>query len=64
MTDKSFTNIVSMSDKAISPAYDVCHAYRPGSEWVSQHALSINGNDLPMTSVCNQPCVTLSTRRC
>lgn len=24
-------------------AYDVCHAYRPGSEWVSQHALSING---------------------
>jgi serine/threonine-protein kinase HipA len=21
----------------------VCHAYRPGSEWVSQHALSING---------------------
>ncbi len=27
----------------LSPAYDVCHAYRPGSEWVSQHALSING---------------------
>lgn len=26
----------------LSPAYDVCHAYRPGSEWVSQHALSIN----------------------
>lgn len=27
----------------LSPAYDVCHAYRPGSEWVSQHALSVNG---------------------
>jgi len=27
----------------LSPAFDVCHAYRPGSNWVSQHALSING---------------------
>jgi serine/threonine-protein kinase HipA len=27
----------------LTPAYDVCHAYRPDSEWVSQHALSING---------------------
>jgi len=27
----------------LAPAYDVCHAYRPSSEWVSQHALSING---------------------
>lgn len=27
----------------LSPAYDVCHAYRPNSEWVSQHALSVNG---------------------
>lgn len=26
----------------LAPAYDVCHAYRPGSKWVSQHALSIN----------------------
>ena len=26
----------------LAPAYDVCHAYRPGSEWVSQHALSLN----------------------
>lgn len=25
------------------PAYDICHAYRLGSEWVSQHNLSING---------------------
>ncbi len=27
----------------LAPAYDLCHAFRPGSEWVSQHALSING---------------------
>ena len=27
----------------LAPAYDLCHAYRPGSQWVSQHALSING---------------------
>ncbi|WKN41394.1 type II toxin-antitoxin system HipA family toxin [Tunicatimonas pelagia] len=27
----------------LAPAYDVCHAYRPDSLWVSQHALSING---------------------
>jgi serine/threonine-protein kinase HipA len=26
----------------LAPAYDICHAYRPGSEWVSQQALSIN----------------------
>lgn len=33
---------------ALAPAYDLCHAYRPGSPWVSQHALSINGkrNDI------------------
>ena len=27
----------------LSPAYDICHAYRPGSIWVSQHSLTING---------------------
>ncbi len=27
----------------LSPAYDVCHAYRPGSTWVSMHSLTING---------------------
>lgn len=27
----------------LAPAYDVCHAYRPASSWVSQHVLSING---------------------
>lgn len=33
----------------LAPAYDVCHAYRPGSSWVSQHALSINGKRLGIT---------------
>lgn len=27
----------------LAPAYDMCHAYRLGSDWVSRHALSING---------------------
>jgi serine/threonine-protein kinase HipA len=30
---------VGMSTQDIN---DMCHAYRPGSDWVSQHALSIN----------------------
>jgi len=33
----------------LAPAYDLCHAYRPGSEWVSQHALSINGKRKDIT---------------
>lgn len=33
----------------IAPAYDVCHAYRPGSEWVSQHALSLNNKRKEIT---------------
>jgi serine/threonine-protein kinase HipA len=27
----------------LAPAYDVCHAYQPNHQWVSQHALSVNG---------------------
>ena len=33
----------------LSPAYDVCHAYRPESRWVSQHALSVNGKRYSIT---------------
>ncbi len=41
---KNFAFTMDRTGKwALSPAYDVCHAYRPGSAWVSQHALSING---------------------
>ena len=28
---------------SLAPAYDVCHAYRPDSLWVSQQSLSVNG---------------------
>jgi serine/threonine-protein kinase HipA len=27
----------------LSPAYDICHAYRPGSLWVSAQSLMVNG---------------------
>jgi serine/threonine-protein kinase HipA len=41
---KNFAFILNKSGEwKLSPAYDICHAYRPDSGWVSQHALSING---------------------
>jgi len=41
---KNFSFLLKQGGKwELSPAYDLCHAYRPGSEWVSQHALSLNG---------------------
>jgi len=41
---KNFSFLLRQGGKwELAPAYDICHAYRPGSEWVSQHALSING---------------------
>ncbi len=33
----------------LAPAFDLCHAYRPDSSWVSQHSLSINGKRLNIT---------------
>ena len=27
----------------LSPAFDVCHSFKPGSPWVSQQSLSVNG---------------------
>lgn len=33
----------------LAPAYDVCHAYNPNHQWVSQHALSINGKRTNIT---------------
>ena len=45
--DDHTKNFAFVMDKTstwkLSPAFDICHAYRPGSEWVNQHALSING---------------------
>jgi serine/threonine-protein kinase HipA len=41
---KNFSFILKQGDRwRLAPAYDLCHAYRPGSEWVSRHALSVNG---------------------
>ncbi len=41
---KNFSFVMDQTGKwKLSPAYDICHAYRPGSDWVSQHNLSING---------------------
>lgn len=33
----------------LAPAYDVCHAYQPKHQWVSQHALSVNGKRTNIT---------------
>ncbi len=45
--DDHTKNFAFLMDKMgvwrLSPAFDVCHAYRPNSPWVSQHALSIEG---------------------
>jgi serine/threonine-protein kinase HipA len=41
---KNFSFILKQGQKwELAPAYDLCHAFRPGSAWVSQHALSVNG---------------------
>lgn len=41
---KNFAFLMDREGKwSLSPAYDICHAYRPDSVWVSQHCLSING---------------------
>jgi serine/threonine-protein kinase HipA len=33
----------------LAPAYDLCHAYQPKHQWVSQQALSINGKRTNIT---------------
>ena len=45
--DDHTKNFAFLMDKSgawkLSPAFDVCHSYRPGSSWVSQQSLSVNG---------------------
>lgn len=45
--DDHTKNFAFMMDKQgswqLSPAYDICHAYRPGSIWVSRQSISVNG---------------------
>jgi serine/threonine-protein kinase HipA len=41
---KNFAFIMNKNGEwKLSPAFDVCHSYRPRSPWVSQQSLSING---------------------
>lgn len=41
---KNFAFTMDQSGEwSLSPAFDVCYAYRPSSTWVSQHCLSVNG---------------------
>jgi len=41
---KNFAFMMNKQGKwSITPAYDICYAYRPQSPWVSQQSLSING---------------------
>ena len=41
---KNFSFRLRMDNQwELAPAYDLCHAYRPGSDWVSHQALSVNG---------------------
>ena len=47
---KNFAFLMDKTGKwKLSPAFDVCHAYRPDSTWVSQHSLSINGKRRDIT---------------
>jgi len=47
---KNFSFIMDKTGKwKLAPAFDVCHSYRPGSSWVSQHSLSINGKRMNIT---------------
>lgn len=35
----------------LSPAFDICHAFRPGSPWVSRQSLSVNGKREDITEL-------------
>lgn len=41
---KNFAFLMTEDGKwRLSPAFDLCHSYRPGSTWVSRQSLSVNG---------------------
>jgi serine/threonine-protein kinase HipA len=41
---KNFAFLMNSNGQwSLSPAYDICHAYRPNSPWVSHQSLSVNG---------------------
>lgn len=51
--DDHTKNFAFLMDKSgiwrLSPAFDVCHSFRPGSTWVSQQSLSVNGKRKDIT---------------
>ena len=47
---KNFSFIMQKNGEwNLAPAFDVCHSFRPGSAWVSQHSLSVNGKRKDIT---------------
>lgn len=47
---KNFSFIMNKSGEwRLAPAFDMCHAYRPDSAWVSQQSLSVNGKRKDIT---------------
>lgn len=59
--DDHTKNIAFLMDQdgnwSLSPAYDICHAYRPNSPWVSHHSLTINGK---VEGITRQDLLTVS----
>jgi len=51
--DDHTKNIAFLMDNSgrwrLSPAFDVCHSFRPDSTWVSQQSLSVNGKRRDIT---------------
>jgi len=51
--DDHTKNFAFLMDKSgrwrLSPAFDVCHSFRPASTWVSQQSLSVNGKRRDIT---------------
>ena len=47
---KNFAFLMTDDGKwRLSPAFDICHSYRPGSTWVSRQSLSVNGKRQSIT---------------
>ena len=48
-TKKFASRLKKDHQREVTPAYEVCHAYKPEHRWVSEHALSINGKRTGIT---------------
>lgn len=46
-------------DWRLAPAYDLTHSYRAGSEWVSQHLMSVNGR---FREITRGDCLSIADR--